>query len=316
MPRTNGRAPTRKPDAASGAPTGATRSSGAGLASGADGAGSGHEGAGHEPREPEETGPERRRSLVGSVDSALHLLSAFRDHPSLAVKESAELLGVAPSTAHRLLSTLQANGFVTQDPVTRRYGPGPALLGVALASLRRVDVRRVARPHLAALSVETRETVNLAVPEGATVRIIDSVEGSEVVRVSARTGEVVPAHLSAAGKVLLAGLRDDEVLRLVPDAQLLGGGGAPGSRQELLAELADVRRQGYATSYEESARGLAAVGVGVRDARGRMLAAISVSVPAERLQPERVEVIAAAVRHRAARIEEELGTQALLGAAG
>lgn len=259
----------------------------------------------------------RRSSLVGSVDSALRLLTALRDHPSLAVKESAELLGVAPSTAHRLLSTLQANGFVVQDPATRRYGPGPELLGVALASLRRVDVRRVARPHLAALSAETRETVNLAVPEGATVRIIDSVEGSEVVRVSARTGDVIPAHLSAAGKALLAGLSDEEVRRLLHGAPASGRAGArPATTEAFLQELAAVRRRGYATSYDESARGLAAVGVGVRDVRGRMLAAISVSVPAERLLPERVAVIAAAARNRAARIEEELGTPSLLASAG
>lgn len=262
--------------------------------------------------------PDVRRSyLVGSVDSALRLLTAFRDHPSLAVKESAELLGVAPSTAHRLLSTLQAHSFVVQDPDTRRYGPGPALLGVALASLRRVDVRRVARPHLSALAAETRETVSLGIPEGVTVRIIDSVEGSEVVRVSSRTGEVVPVHLSASGKVILAGLRDDELVRLLPSTRLPGRpGAAPIARAELVEELAEVRRQGYATSYEESSPGLAAVGVGVRDVRGRMLAAISVSLPAERLDAARAEVIAAAARNRAARIEEELGAPALPGATG
>ena len=129
------------------------------------------------PREAKGDG--RRSYLVGSVDSALRLLTALRDQPSLGVKESAELLGVAPSTAHRLLSTLQANGFVAQDPAPRRYGPGGALLTVALASLRRIDVRRVARPHLSALSAETRETVSRGVAEGSSIRIIDSVEGSE-----------------------------------------------------------------------------------------------------------------------------------------
>lgn len=261
------------------------------------------------PREREGDG--RRSYLVGSVDSALRLLAAFRDQPSLAVKESAELLGVAPSTAHRLLSTLQANGFVAQDPTTRRYGPGPALMTVALASLRRVDVRRVSRPHLAALSAETRETVSLGVAEGVTVRFIDSIEGPEVVRVSARTGEVVPAHLSAAGKVLLSGLTRDELFRLLPGHRLPGRAGRPPiTRAALVRELDQVRRQGYAASIEETAAGLSAVSAGVRDVHGRMLAAISVSLPAERLDPDRAELIAAAARNRAARIEEELANPA------
>jgi IclR family transcriptional regulator, acetate operon repressor len=251
-----------------------------------------------------------RAYLVGAVDHALTLLAALRDHPSLSVKESAELLGVVPSTAHRLLTTMQANGFVVQDPATRRYAAGPALLAVALASLQRIDVGRVARPHLAALAAETRETVSLAVAEGTNVRFIDSVEGPEVVRVSSRMGVVAPAHASAAGKVMLAGTSRDELMRLYPSPRLQRR--APSSitsRATLLRELDKVRRQGFAVSQDESAAGLAAIAVGVHDVRGRVIAAIAVSVPSERFDAPRADRIAAATRRRAGRIEEELGSE-------
>ena len=252
-----------------------------------------------------------RPYMVSSVEHALTLLSAFGDHPSLAVREAAELLGVAPSTAHRLLTTMQFCGFVVQDPASRRYGAGPALLAVALASLQRIDVARVARPHLSALAAETKETASLAVAEGTTIRFIDSVEGSEVVRVSSRTGEVVPAHLTAAGKVLLAGLGREELVRLYPSGRMPRR--TPRSitlRSALLAELDDVSRAGYAKSFEESAPGLAAVAVGISDVRGRVIAALTVSMPAERLDDRRLERIVGAIRHRARRIEEELGPAA------
>ena len=250
-----------------------------------------------------------RSYLVSSVDHALTLLAAFRDHPSLAVGESAELLGVAPSTAHRLLTTMQSSGFVVQDQSTRRYSAGPALLSVALASLQRIDVGRVARPHLSALAAETRETVSLAVPEGATIRFIDSVEGPEVVRVSSRTGEVVPAHLAAAVKVLLAALTEEELLRLYPASRLIRRTQhSLGSRAALLAELDEVRELGYATSNEESAPGLAAVAAGIRDVRGRVIAALTVSLPAERMDERRAERLVETTRRRARRIEEELGS--------
>jgi IclR family transcriptional regulator, acetate operon repressor len=249
-----------------------------------------------------------RSYLVGSVEHALKLLTALSDHPSLAVKQSAELLGVAPSTAHRLLTTLQASGFVVQDPGTRRYGAGPALLAVALASLQRIDVGRVARPHLSALAAETRETASLAVAEGTTIRFIDSVEGSEVVRVSSRTGEVAPAHLTAAGKVLLAAMSRDELLRLFPTTRLpRRTAHSITSRTALMKELEEVRRTGYATSYEESATGLGAVAVAIRDVRGRTIASLAVSLPVERLDSRRAERIASSARRRARRIEEELG---------
>jgi len=247
-----------------------------------------------------------RTYLVSSVDHALRLLAAFQDHPSLAVRESAELLGVAPSTAHRLLTTMQASGFVVQDPASRRYSAGPALVAVALASLQRIDVGRVARPHLAA---ETRETVSLAVPEGATIRFIDSVEGPDVVRVRSRTGLSVPAHTSAAGKALLAGLGREELLRLYPTTRLQRRTPRSiGSRASLLQELEDVRRLGYATSLEESSAGLASVAVGIGDVRGRVIAALAVLVPAERLDSRRTGRIVHAALGRAKRIEAELGS--------
>ena len=250
-----------------------------------------------------------RPYLVTSVGHALRLLAALQDHPSLAVRETAKLLDVAPSTAHRLLTTMQATGFVVQDPTTRRYGAGPALVAVALASLQRIDVGRVARPYLTALAAETRETVSLAVPEGATVRFIDSVEGPDVVRVRSRIGLAVPAHTSAAGKALLAGLGRDELFRLYPTARLQRRTPRSiGSRALLLKELEDVRELGYATSLEEGMPGLASVAVGIKDLRGRVIAALAVAVPAERLDVSRTERIALAARGRAKRIESELGS--------
>lgn len=250
--------------------------------------------------------PSRAR-LVGAVDHALALLVALQDRPSLAVRESAALLGVAPSTAHRLLVTMQQKGFVVQDPESRRYAPGPVLLAVALSSLQRIDVGRVVRPHLSALAAETRETASLAVPEGANIRFIDSVEGPEVVRVTSRAGVAVPAYASAAGKVLLAAVSREEVLRLHPSPRLPRR--APRSitsRAALLRELDRVRRAGYASSNEESAPGLGAVAVGIRDVRGRTIAALAVSVPSERLDDARVGIIGAAARRRAERVEEEI----------
>lgn len=248
-----------------------------------------------------------RSYTVNSVDNALILLAALRTRPSLAVKEGSELLGVAPSTAHRLLNTLQAHGFVSQEPSTRRYGAGPLLLEVALSSLERIDVRHVARPHLVALAAETRETTSLAVPEGNQARFIDSAEGSELVRVANRTGDVVPAHLTSVGKAMLAGLSEEELLLAYPDDLLLGTTEhSLTSRTALLAELEEIRVAGYATSFEESAPGLSGVGVPITDLHGNVLAALGVSVPVGRLDEHRVLQIASAARRRVRRIEEEL----------
>lgn len=252
----------------------------------------------------------RYRRTLSSVDNALTLLSALRQRSSLAVKEGAELLGVAPSTAHRLLTTLHAHGFVTQDAQTRRYEAGPLLMEVALSSLARMDVRRVARPHLVALAAEARETVNLAVAEGRQARFIDSVEGPELIRVTSRNGDLVLAHLTSVGKVLLAGMSDIELEQLFPDELLSGGTErAHKTKRSLLEELQVVRETGHAASFEESTTGLSSIAVPIRDFIGNVLAAVGVSVPSARLDRARAEQLLAMAGRRSRRIEDELSMQ-------
>src|SRR3982751_2576179 len=94
-----------------------------------------------------------------SVDNALWLLQLVGDRQALRVAEAAELLGVARSTAHRLLTALRRRGFVTQDRPSGPDRPGPALYEIGLAAVSRIDIRRVARPVLEQLREETQETV-------------------------------------------------------------------------------------------------------------------------------------------------------------
>lgn len=263
-------------------------------------------------------GPEGRLrpSTVSSVDNALTLLAELRDRSSLSVTEGAQLLGVAPSTAHRLLTTLLAHDFVAQEPSTRRYRTGPRLLEIALSSLGTMDMRQVAWSHLVALAAEVRETASLLVLEGNQVRFLDSAEGPELVRVANRTGDVLPAHLTSAGKVMLAALPEPELLRAYPDARIPATGEGVMSREELFDELAQVRRDGYATSFERSAAGLSAVAVPITDLTGSPMAAIAVSVPAVRLDERRVREIAGVARRHTRRIEEELHATARTQASG
>ncbi|MGH9299990.1 MAG: IclR family transcriptional regulator [Acidimicrobiales bacterium] len=244
---------------------------------------------------------------ISSVENALVLLEAFGERPSVSVKEGAGLLGVAPSTAHRLLTTLQAHGFVTQDPATRRYRAGSVLLDIALGALRGIDVRRIAHPFLERLTEVVRETVNLIVLDGSQIRFIDSIEGPEAVRVSSRTGAVLPAHCTAGGKLLLARLSPASLLRLYPTRRL--NGLTPRSivdQGRLFAELEEVREKGYATSFEQSTLGLSAVAVGIFDPKAEIIAAIGVSAPSARLDEDRVASIVGAASKTAALIEASM----------
>jgi DNA-binding IclR family transcriptional regulator len=248
-----------------------------------------------------------RSTGIKSLDSGLQLLQALRERASLSVNEAAKLIGVAPSTAYRLLATLKARGFVVQDHATRRYRAGTELLDIAFGALRNLDVRRMARPHLELLAQEVRETVNLIVLEHTVIRYVEVVESPERLRFSSRIGETRPAHCTAAGKVLLAALSRGQLDLLYPTEELIGL--TPRSithKTELLEQLDLLSEGGYAVSVEESIEGLTAVAVPIHDPLGNVLAALAVGAPSSRLVPDRVVEVARAAGRSAAAIEAVL----------
>lgn len=221
--------------------------------------------------------PERRADrdaqppyLLRSVDNALQLVRLMADGQPRRLGEVAAYLGVAPSTAHRLLGSLRHRGFVIQD---RRdvYRPGPALTEIAMAATAGLDIRRVARPALERLRDTVRETVSLLVLVGTNVLFIDSIEGPQSVRVGSRLSMVFPARLTSAGKALLAALPEPDVARLYP------------ATSPVWQELDQVRRAGFGTNFEEREVGVSAIGACVRDRAGSPLAAVAIAAPASRL---------------------------------
>ncbi|MGZ4505609.1 MAG: IclR family transcriptional regulator [Blastococcus sp.] len=218
------------------------------------------------------------------MDNALWLLQLIGERQALRVAEAADLLGVARSTAHRLLGALRRRDFVLQDRPNGAYRPGPALNALGLAAISQIDIRRIARPFLEELQEQTRETASLAVLEGTTIRFVDCVESSRSVRVGNRTGVVRPAHASAVGKAMLAELPRAELERRYAHEDL--GPGTPEAitgRAALEAELHRVRRQGFALNWHESAEGVSAVAVALRNTTGTSIAAIGIAAPSSRM---------------------------------
>jgi DNA-binding IclR family transcriptional regulator len=237
------------------------------------------------------------------VDNALTLLALFRERRTVRVADAAEALGTARSTAHRLLAMLEYHRFAQQDPVSKAYGPGPALIEVGLAALGSLDIRRTARPVLERLCDEVDETVHLTALQGATVAFLDSVETTRGLRVGARVGRVMPAHCTAAGKAILAYLPSDELRRIYSGRGLEQmTSRSLASIADLEAQLDDVRERGYATNFGESESDVAAVAVPVPGRPGDRRLSITISAPLGRLTPEQAPVVANAALRAAAEL--------------
>jgi DNA-binding IclR family transcriptional regulator len=235
------------------------------------------------------------------VAKALVILLMLRVHEVIGIAESSRELGIARSTAHRLLSMLEHYEFAQRSSQSRGYRAGPALVSLGLAAVVRMDIRRQARPHMEQLATELEETVTLMGLEGADVRFLDCVESPRPVRVAGRTGLRRPAHCTSAGKAILAELSAEQLDKLYPAEALPGmTEHSITSRRQLLAHLKEVRQAGYATNFGESDVGLVGVGVAIPNVAGPPVAGLGIAAPETRLSPTQVGRIAAAAQ-RAAR---------------
>lgn len=213
-----------------------------------------------------------------TVDRALRILSDLGGGPKT-LDQLAALLDVHKSTALRLLQTLESQGFARHDE-QHRYRLGPRLFALAHQALDDLDIRRLAAPHLAALNQKHGHTVHLAAYVEGAVVYIDKYDGRHPVRMNSRIGALAPAHCTAVGKVLLAGLpeprRKGAISRLGFERYTANTITDLGTFE---AELAQVAAQGHAQDRAEHEDYINCVAAPIRDAAGTVLAAASLSVP-------------------------------------
>jgi DNA-binding IclR family transcriptional regulator len=234
---------------------------------------------------------------IGSVGKALGLLGLLKDRKALRVTEVGRALGVAPSTAHRLLAMFEQCGFLQQGERNSAYTIGPALVEIATSIAGHLDIETALRPHINALVRELNETALLCIVRGNRTVYLDAVESTHALRAVSQTGRSIPAHTTAGGKALLAEYSAAEVCRIYPTEDL--GRSTPksiASRSALLLDLRRIRERGFATDNEESELHFAACAAVVRDRAGIARAAIVVAGPASRVGRFEPGRVAAAVR--------------------
>jgi IclR family transcriptional regulator, acetate operon repressor len=243
---------------------------------------------------------------IDSVDNALRILQTLRDSGQVRVSDVAAELGIARSTAHRLLAMLVYRDFAVQAE-DRSYRPGPAIAAEPLRGEPTQRLRQAMRPHMEALCDQVAETINLVVRLGTQTRFLHTVESAQVLRVGDRQGTVLPAWKTSGGKALLAELPDAQLTAL-----LRGAAGRPpegmtaAERRSLVSELRLVRDQGYAENIQESESGVCAIGLCVKDRAGEPVAALSVSAPSVRYTPERSRMFLTELRTTVAKAQADI----------
>lgn len=250
-----------------------------------------------------------RAYSIDAVQRCLQLLRLFGQSPGgLSASEVIKASGLPTSTTYRFLANLETAGFVVFR--AGRYHLDVGCFSMEQSVLSHLDIRRLSQPYLKALNEHTKETVHLLVRQGQSAVYIEKLESLQLPVTVSRIGISVPLYCTAAGKVLLAYLRTEDLVRALRQME-------PRCRTthtitsipDLQKHLERIRKCGYSFDLEENELHIRCVAAPIWDHAGAVNASLSVSGPSKRMPVSRLREIASVVQEAGIRISRELGYQ-------
>ncbi|HEY2458915.1 MAG TPA: IclR family transcriptional regulator [Candidatus Acidoferrum sp.] len=251
---------------------------------------------------------QKREYNITSLQRGLRILQLLgQAGKGLPASEIAKLSGLPVSTVHRFLVNLEAGGFLNKDELNN-YHLGVACVSLGQSAREQLDIRKVSLVHLEQLNRSTRETVHLTVRHKLTAVYIEKLDSPEPLRIHSRIGASVPLYCTAVGKIMLAYLNEEEQGSIVNQLELRRfTENTVGSIQELQAQLARVKKDGFACDMEEHEPHIRCIAAPIWDNTGAVNASLSVTGPAVRMSTARLREIASLVSEAGLKISRELG---------
>jgi IclR family KDG regulon transcriptional repressor len=264
-----------------------------------------------EPLQPDidDDAEDRQRVGVQSLGRAFAILEEVARHrEGIGLADLSKLVGLHNSTTFHLAKTMVSLGYIRQEKDSKRYRVGRPLFALAASALDEIEMVNVATPVLEDLSRETGESSHFAVRMGDSVVVIARTSGPGAFQLTDRVGVVRPAHCTALGKVILAGLRPDQLERFLERVDM-----KPSTDKsitnvpQLLREIAEVRKTGIAYDDGEFNPEVRCVAVPVKDFTGQVVGALGISGPIWRMSNQALHSRAKVVQAAADRLSAGFG---------
>ncbi|MGA2820548.1 MAG: IclR family transcriptional regulator [Anaerolineales bacterium] len=251
---------------------------------------------------------EGQSSTSTTVAKAFAILRALaaEAREGMTLSEVCTRVGMSRSTTHRYLTTLEKLDVAERDGGDR-FHLGPQLIGLAGSYLANSDLRTESVPVLQELASETQETIHLAVPSGNEVVYIDKVDSRQAIQMYSYIGARLPMHSTALGKSILAHLGAEQTESLISATLSRRTPHTITTAEALRRELELVKAQGFAVDDEENEVGVSCVGAPIFDYTQRVIGAVSVSGPTNRMTRERAAQLGPVVKTAAAHISRRVG---------
>lgn len=254
-----------------------------------------------------------KTQTVPALDRALSILELLSHSRSgLSLPEIVQQSKLPRSSVHYLVVTLERRGYLQRNERTGRYLFGLNLVHLAHSAVGGLNLRQQAAPHLQALMRQTQLTVHLAILSDNEVVLVAKHDLAQGVRMASWIGKRMDVHCTALGKVLLAHAPESELERILRDHGLpRHNDNTIASPRKLREELAKVVRVGYAVDDEEDELGSRCIGAPVRDASGKVIAALSVAGTCAEINENTIGRLVRETTRAAEQLSEALAEPAL-----
>jgi IclR family pca regulon transcriptional regulator len=230
-----------------------------------------------------------QKQYLQSLERGMAVIQVFsREHPALTLSEVARLTGTTRATARRILLTLEKLGHVRSDG--RLFSLTPRVLSLGWAYLSSLNLWEIAQPLMEDLVQKTKESCSAATLDLPDIVYVARVPTRRIMTIALGIGTRLPAHATSMGRVLLAGLPDDELDEFLAGAQLERFTDWTVTDPSRLRSLVEqVRRQGWALNDQELEIGLRSIAAPIKSGDGRTIAALNVSAAAPRVSIDELE---------------------------
>jgi len=223
------------------------------------------------------------------LDKSLSVLDVlFQNNAPMSIMEISKKLEIYPSTIHRILDTLKYRGYVEQNSDNQKYLLGLKLVELGMARYHQINLVKEASPFLKELVAECNETVHLGVLDHEEVLYLAKRDSAQTIGMVSRVGRRAPLYSTGLGKILLAYVTEKERERTIAHIKIQQfTKNTITDKKELEKELEQVRKQGFAFDKEENEKEVYCIAVPIKNYRGKVIAALSVSSPTYRINAQR-----------------------------
>lgn len=243
-----------------------------------------------------------------SLDKIFTIIEILKKNKEMRLQEIASELDMYKSTIHRLISELCIHNYVERDDITKKYRLGLKFIDISSYVIENLDIRKAARKSMEEINNITKETVHIAMLLGNKAIYIDKKESHHSIRMYSQIGKVVPLYCTGIGKAILA-FQPPEILSNLLESITFHKctKNTIVSRKQLLTEIDDIKKNGYALDNEEHEENIGCIAAPIRDYTKKVIAAISVTAILYRMKLEDLLEYKDIVLEKSYEISKKLG---------